>query len=149
MNFLREEYIYCQFPSSIFDGRFTAATSLWAYESSAFIIPPVAHRRRRTVAASAYSFGTARTGARVRRLPRVSERDTSATRDSCYLRRRAMHANPNWRPLFADRFTQASIIPEWLGQLRMMPVGRIRGTVCVGPCRIGCCPFPSPTPISD
>lgn len=32
-------------------------------------------------------------GARVRRPPRVSERDTSATRDSCYLRRRATHAN--------------------------------------------------------
>lgn len=29
----------------------------------------------------------------MRRLPRVSERDTSATRDSCYLRRRATHAN--------------------------------------------------------
>jgi hypothetical protein len=48
---------------------------------------------RRTIAASAYSFGIVCTDARVRRPPRVSERDTSATRDSCYLRRRATHAN--------------------------------------------------------
>lgn len=34
----------------------------------------------------------ARIGARVQRV-RVRERDTSATRDSCYLRRRATHAS--------------------------------------------------------
>lgn len=73
-----------------------------------------------TGVASAYSSGTARASMhRCMRATTIVHRwagDTSTTRDSCYLRRRATHANgrADWRleaSLFADRFTQASIIP--------------------------------------